>query len=153
MPEPLYILYALLPLVLGTLSGWMSAGTKQRIKASRLQPPGWVFGLVWPILYLLMGIAFARVVATARSGSGALAIALFIAQLVLNVAWYPALTFAANIPLSQTLSWLLLVTATITAALFWNLDAVSGALMVPYIAWLCFATYLSMHFVYVIGQK
>lgn len=146
----MFWIYAIIPLILGSFSGWVSSttGEQQRIRSKRLQPPGWVFSIVWPILYVLMGLAFA-LVATSYPNTPwkQAALVAFALQLVVNIAWYPVLTVYANIAVSRALSWLLLMLATIATLAFAQVDVRAAVLMVPYVAWLCFATYLSMNFV------
>jgi tryptophan-rich sensory protein len=114
-------------------------------------PPGWLFGPVWATLYVLMAIAAWRVW-RARTGRGAIAewgrarrrgLALYGVQLVLNVAW-SGLFFYARRPGWALVNILALdLAVTLTLVLFWRVRRVAGLLMVPYLAWLLFATALN----------
>ncbi len=106
-------------------------------------PPGWVFGAVWPVLYLLIGLAFS-VVLNARGARGrGLAITLFVVQLLCNLAWSPLFFAAHEVTLAAYLAIMILVLAAITTVLFWRVRSSAGLLMLPYLAWLVFAAVLS----------
>lgn len=107
-------------------------------------PPSWVFGPVWVTLYVVMGVA-AFVVW--RRGLGApgvrLALALFVAQLVLNAAW-SGLFFGLRSPLAglvDIVALALLIVATTVA--FARVAPLAAWLLAPYLAWVGFATALN----------
>lgn len=108
-------------------------------------PPAYVFGPVWSLLYLLMGLSAWLVwrEPTARTRRGALA--LFIAQLAANALW-SWLFFAWHQGrwafLEIVVLWCLIV-ATLVA--FWRIRPLAGALLLPYIAWVSFAMALAYH--------
>jgi translocator protein len=108
-----------------------------------LNPPNWVFGPVWSLLYLLMGVAFYRILRSPDSSRRRRAIWLFAAQLAFNTAWSFAF-FAAHRPLLGLVVILpleALILATIDA--FRRIDGVAAACLVPYALWVAFATYLN----------
>ena len=108
-----------------------------------LNPPNWVFGPVWTLLYVLMGVAFYRILRSPDCARRSRAIWLFVAQLVLNAAWSFAF-FAAHSPLLGLVVILpleVLILATIDA--FRRIDGVAAACLVPYALWVAFATYLN----------
>lgn len=108
-----------------------------------LNPPNWVFGPVWTLLYILMGVAFYRILRSPDSARRRRAVWLFLAQLVLNAAWSFAF-FAAHSPLLGLVVILpleALILATIDA--FRRIDGVAAACLVPYALWVGFATYLN----------
>lgn len=125
-------------LLIGTVSmpdGWFAA-----LQKPSFQPPNWLFGPVWSILYVLIGIAGARLYLKAPS-SGALR--LWWAQLVLNFLWSPAF-FALHQPVLALLvvaALLVVLVALIGAAL--ARDRISALLLVPYGLWVSFATLLN----------
>ncbi|MFM2273037.1 MAG: hypothetical protein RL702_2102 [Pseudomonadota bacterium] len=138
-------------LLLGTLSGrlaqsgpdnaWFAALVKPGI-----YPPPAAFGIVWTLLYVLMGLALAMIV-TARGAPGrGLAIGVFALQLVLNLAWSPLffglqqITYALYLLLAIDLGVLLSV------VLFWWVRPLAAALLLPYLAWVLFATLLNWQF-------
>jgi benzodiazapine receptor len=146
----------LMPVVLGSVVGVATgrAGVKRTyaaIKQPPLNPPAWVFGPVWTILYGLMGYASHRAFVsgtTASSPPGAVraahdGAALYLAQLGLNLAWMP-LFFAARRPVAATLDLVALLGANVALARTWaRVDAAAAWCVAPYLAWLAFATYLS----------
>lgn len=109
-------------------------------------PPSWVFGPVWTTLYLLMAVA-AWLVWRSDDRRRRTALTLFAAQLVLNAIWSP-LFFGARLPgwaLAEIVLLWLAVAAT--ASWFWSIDRRAGALLVPYLAWVSFATVLNAEIV------
>ncbi|MBS3928721.1 MAG: tryptophan-rich sensory protein [Sphingomonadales bacterium] len=111
-----------------------------------LYPPPATFGIVWTILYLVMGIALTLVI-TARGAPGrGYAISLFMFQLVLNLAWSPLFfgmhKIAAALALLVAID--LAVLATIIA--FRKVRPIAAWLLLPYFAWVLFATVLNWQF-------
>ena len=132
----------------GRLSGsgpgnpWFDALAKPGI----FPPPG-TFGIVWPILYFLMGIAFTLVL-TARGARGrGMAVAAFVVQLVLNLAWSPAFFAAHRMTVALWILVALDLAIVVTIALFWRIRRPAALLLVPYLAWIGFATLLNWEFV------
>lgn len=109
-----------------------------------LNPPNWVFGPAWTFLYVLMGIAFYRILRLDPATPGRpLAILLFTVQLIFNAGWSFAF-FAAQSPilgLIEILPLEALILATIYV--FWRVDRIAAWLLVPYALWVAFATYLN----------
>lgn len=109
-------------------------------------PPAWLFGPVWTVLYALIGAALARLVLAAPRPADAPLWA-HLAQMALNLAWSPvffglgrhALALALLVALAGAVAW--------EIALAWPIDAVAGALLVPYAAWLAYAASLNAHVV------
>lgn len=111
-----------------------------------LYPPPATFGIVWTILYLVMGIALTLVI-TARGAPGrGYAISLFVFQLVLNLAWSPLFfgmhKIAAALALLVAID--LAVLATIIA--FRKVRPLAAWLLLPYLGWVLFATALNWQF-------
>jgi translocator protein len=112
-----------------------------------LYPPPATFGIVWSILYLVMGLALSMVI-TARGASGrGLAIGLFAVQFVLNLAWSPVFFGMGN--LSGGLILLLVIDAAVllTVWAFYRVRPLAAGLLLPYLAWVLFATLLNWQFV------
>ncbi len=107
-------------------------------------PPSWLFGVVWPLLYLLMGIALWLVWRQgAQHSQVSTALALFFAQLVLNAAWSPIFFGLHSITVALFVIVVLfgLILATIRA--FYPLSRAAAWLLVPYSLWVAFATVLN----------
>ena len=143
-----YLFWILLSEAVGALSGWLTReGTDvyaQTIVQPPLSPPGWVFPLVWAILYALMGIGAARIYLTPPSKARSLGLNLFVAQLVVNFFWSPiffnlqAFGFAF---LWLLLLWTLVLWMILT---FRKVDPLAAKMQIPYFLWLSFAAYLNL---------
>ena len=107
------------------------------------QPPGWAFGVVWTVLYIVLGIALALILAASPSDRRRTALALFAVQLALNFAWSPIFFAGHMIEVGLVVLIVMLLTATAAANLFRRIRPVAGWLMLPYLAWLCLATALN----------
>lgn len=115
----------------------------QRLVRPEWAPPPWLFGPVWSVLYLLMGVA-AWLVWRERGFRGArAALTLFIVQLAANALW-TWLFFAwrrGALAFGEILLLWVLIAATIAA--FWRVRPLAGALLLPYLLWVSFATALT----------
>lgn len=106
-----------------------------------LTPPAYVFAPVWTVLYALMGIALYEFIEGAENDVG---YAAFAAQLILNVLW-SLLFFGQHMLLAGLIDLIAIVIATIiTVIFFYESSEVSAYLLLPYLAWLIFATYLNL---------
>jgi len=107
------------------------------------QPPAWLFAPVWTLLYLMMAIAGWLV---AQHGNGTditLPLAAFAVQLILNAAWTPLFFGARRFDLALVDIVVLWLAIAITIALFAGVNPLAAWLMVPYLAWVTFATALN----------
>ena len=128
----------------GSASGWLSNSGFGNPWCDGLlkpffMPPGWAFGVVWPILYLLIGLALALILAEPPSTKRRNALILFFLQLALNFAWSPIFFAAHRIQLALGVIVAMAGFAALTAGQFRQIRPLAGALMVPYLLWLCFA--------------
>lgn len=105
-------------------------------------PPNWVFGPVWTLLYLGMAVAAWMVWKAGGPGTN-VALSFFVAQLVLNAAWSWLFFGQHRMGLALVDIVVLLVVIVITCVLFWRVRPVAGILFVPYILWVTFATALN----------
>lgn len=133
---------------LGFLSGWLAnSGYGNRwfdaLEKPAFMPPGWAFGVAWTILYILMGLALAMVLHARGARARGLAIGLFLAQLVMNLAWSPLFFRAHQVSEALVLIVALFVIVAVVARLFWRIRPLAGALLLPYLAWLAFASVLN----------
>jgi translocator protein len=147
-----YLRFALftvpLILLLGTVSGriansgygnpWFDALVKPSF-----MPPGWAFGLVWPLLYILLGLALAMILNARGARGRGLAIGLFAAQLLLNFTWSPLFFAYHQVRTALVVIILMLILSTIATFLFARIRRTAALLMLPYLAWLAFATALN----------
>jgi tryptophan-rich sensory protein len=134
--------------LLGGLSGWLSNSGYgnhwfDALRKPSFMPPGWAFGVVWPILYALLGIAFAMVLAEPESDRRRPALVLFLVQLALNLAWSPIFFAAHDIALAKWVIFLMAIATAVAAGQFLRIRKAAGLLMVPYLAWLIFAAMLN----------
>ena len=111
-----------------------------------LYPAPQVFGIVWGVLYALMGLALA-VIMTARGAWGRReAVIAFIVQLLLNLAWSPLFFGAHQITAALFLLVAIDIAVMVTIYLFWRVRPLAAWLLVPYLAWTLFATLLNWQF-------
>lgn len=110
------------------------------IKKPSWNPPNWIFGPVWTVLYTLMGYASWRVYTL---GGGAVPLALYASQLVLNFAWSPLFFKIHNLKAAT------IDISTLVGVLVWTIiefnkvDPLAATLMFPYLGWSSFATALT----------
>ncbi len=121
------------------IDGWYAG-----IHKPSFTPPGWLFGPVWTLLYVLMGIALYLVWRKGLAAKGVkIALAVFLVQLALNALWSFAF-FGAESPLAGLVVIVALwgmIAASIAA--FAPVSRAAAALLVPYILWVSFATILN----------
>jgi translocator protein len=138
-------------LMLGFFSGAAAGGGDGNVwffglVKPALYPPPATFGIVWSILYLLMGLTLAMVI-TARGASGrGLAISLFAVQFVLNLAWSPVFFGMENITGGLAVLLALDVAVILTLWAFHRVRPLAAMLLLPYLAWVLFATLLNWQF-------
>jgi len=134
--------------LLGGASGWLSNSGYGNAWFDGLQkpsfmPPGAAFGIVWPILYAMLGIALAMILAEPPSAKRRNALILFFVQLALNFAWSPLFFAAHDISLAKIVIFFMAALAAAAAGQFYRLRKVAGLLMIPYLGWLIFAATLN----------
>jgi len=134
--------------LLGSASGWLSNSGYGNdwfdgLTKPFFMPPGWAFGIVWPLLYVLLGIAVALILAEPPSAARSKGLILFFAQLALNFAWSPIFFAAHAVKLALMTIIVMAALAAMTAGQFWRIRRGAGAAMIPYLAWLCFAAALN----------
>lgn len=106
-------------------------------------PPGWVFPVAWSLLYILLGLALALVLRRAGGAHRTLALILFAAQMVLNYSWSPVFFGLHQPQAALVIIVVMLLLSVATAALFAQIDKKAAVLMLPYLAWLGFASFLN----------
>lgn len=108
-----------------------------------LTPPAWIFAPVWGIIYILMFLSFfifmsAKTDKDKKSGAG-----FFLIQLLLNFSWSPVFFYLHNIKLSFIIITLIIIFLILTINSFYKVSKISAYLLIPYLVWICFATYLN----------
>ena len=137
-----------IPLAVGGVAALLSGagmGQYTKLRQPPFSPPGWLFPVVWTILYLLMGFASYRVL-TSRVDADQIhkALRLYAVQLAFNFLW-PLVFFGLDMYLLAFLVILALwalIFFTINA--FSDIDELAGNLLLPYILWVTFAAYLNV---------
>ena len=140
----------IVPLVLflgiasGALSGSSDGGSWYAgLAKPAATPPGWLFPIAWTILYALIGFALAIVVAARGASGRMLAIGLFVAQFAVNLAWSPTFFGAHQIRIALAILLVMIVLTIATILAFARVRRRAAWLMVPYLAWLCFAAWIN----------
>jgi tryptophan-rich sensory protein len=134
---------------LGFLSGRVS-GTGpnnpwfEALEKPGIYPPPAAFGIVWTVLYVMMGIALAMILAARGAQGRGIAIGAFLFQLALNLAWSPVFFLFHRISLALIIIILLIAVVAVTIALCWRVRRPAGVLLLPYLVWICFASLLNL---------
>ena len=139
------ILWVAIPLIVGGVSSLLSGDMGQMwntLHRPPLSPPGWVFPIVWTVLYVLMGVA-AYLVSESSSTLRPIALRLYWLQLLLNFLWSP-IFFGCNMPgLALVIAIALWAVLGFTVLVFARVDRLAGLLMLPILLWVTFAVYLN----------
>lgn len=154
IPMPLFgkiLVCALGAIFLGSLGGIATAssvdGWYETLQPPPGRPPNWVFGPVWTLLYAAMGTAVALVWHRVPSGPAKRhALILFAIQFALNMAWSPIFFALQRIDLALAVIVTLWVAIALTIRRFLPPDRTAAFLLVPYILWVSYATYLNAGF-------
>ena len=146
------IISVLIPLVVGGFSALLTMGGMRDFDSfvkPPLSPPGWLFPIVWTILYVLMGVASYLVIESDVSQPDKeKALGVYLVQLTFNFLW--SIIFF-NLGLYYfAFIWLLalLVLIIVTAVRFYRIDKTAGLILLPYIIWVTFAGYLNLAIAY-----
>lgn len=121
-----------------SIDGWYAA-----LQKPSWNPPAWVFGPAWTVLYISMAVAAWLVWREGGWKAQRRALGLFLVQWVLNALWTP-LFFGLHRPglaFAEIVILWLAIAATLAA--FWRVNKVAGVLLVPYLAWVTFAAALN----------
>jgi translocator protein len=133
--------------LLGFASGWFSNSGYgnpwfDALTKPSFMPPGWLFPIAWTLLYVLMGVAVAQVIASAAPVRR-LALHVFAIQLLLNLLWSPIFFRLHQADIALVTIVVLTIFVAITILLFWSVRRSAAVLLLPYLAWLLFATALN----------
>lgn len=136
-----------IPLGVGGASALLTSGNMQmfeEINKPPLSPPGWLFPVVWTILYLSMGVALYLVVMAKDTKSNLPAYISFGVQLFFNFFW-SIIFFNARAYLFAFI-WLVLLWVEIIVNIFffYKVNKTAGKILIPYLIWVTFAGYLNL---------
>lgn len=137
-----------LPLIVGGLSALLTGNNMRlfdMVNKPPLSPPGWLFPVVWTLLYTLMGIAsYLMLTGEGTKEEKSRALSVYIYQLVVNFLWS---TWFFNFQWYLfSFFWLLLLWVLILVTLirFYQISKPAGYLLIPYLLWVTFAGYLNL---------
>ena len=136
-----------LPLAVGGLAGFLTKDSMklfENLNQPPLSPPGWIFPVVWTVLYVLMGLASWLVVTSdGEPVKKYRALTVYVLQLVFNFFW--SILFFNQQAYLGAFFWLvaLWVLVFLTMVLFYRIRPLAGDLLLPYLLWVTFAGYLN----------
>lgn len=118
-----------------------------KLDRSSLSPPSWVFGIVWPILYISMAVAAYLIWTHRKCFPLCPPLVFFLIQLGFNLIW-TTLFFKNKQPRMALIDLILIIVFTIiTMIKFKKVYPIATYILIPYFLWLCFAFYLNLHIV------
>ncbi len=138
-----WLVLTALAAAIGGYASVNAAGFYGQLQQPGWAPPAWLFGPAWTVLYVLMAIAAWRVWRSHGFDRSGHALKLYVAQLVANALWtwlFFAWHQGAWALAEVALLWLLIA---LTIRAFWRLDRLAAALLLPYLAWVSFASVLN----------
>lgn len=142
----------LVPLIvlLGFVAG--QAGSPQTVWFQSLvkpaiYPPPAAFGIVWSILYVVVGLALALVVSAWGAHGRGLAIVLFAVHFIGNLAWTPVFFGMQNLWGGLYVITYVALSLVVVIVAFWRVRRLAAVMMLPYLAWVCFAGVLNWEFI------
>lgn len=133
----------LIPLATGVLSTLLSGNMSYNpLNKPAFSPPGYIFPVVWTILYILMGVSFYLIYVSAAPGKEK-ALRIYWIQLIFNFFW-SIIFFRLSLYLPAFL-WLiiLIVLIAVMIYLFYKISPLAAYLQIPYLLWCLFAAYLN----------
>lgn len=147
------IFCVLVVITLGFISGFMNQDALinwyPTLKKPFFQPPNWLFGPVWTVLYIMIGLSIGLILTKVRDAQmKSKAVKLFIFQFILNLLWTPVFFGLKNIALGAIVIVVLLWAIILTIRQFKKTYKASAYLLYPYLAWVSFATILNISILY-----
>ena len=144
---PLLLICIAIPLVSGSLSGLAIAdhisSWYSTLNKPSFNPPNYLFGPVWSVLYILMGIGLYLILQTPKSAMRTKSIMLFAVQLILNLSW-SFIFFNAQSPFAALIIIGLLWIAILMMMIYFHtLSPIASYLQIPYLLWVSFASVLN----------
>ena len=117
------------------------------LKKSKLTPPNWVFGTVWPILYITLAISFNILKNNKKCSSWCNPLTFFVIQMVFNLVWTNLFFKLKKIKLALLDLALVIIFTFFTMKDGYNINKNSTYILIPYFIWLLFAFYLNFYIV------
>lgn len=106
-------------------------------------PPNYLFGPVWTVLYILMGISFYLIIKGEFNKKVHRAMRIYYLQLIFNTLWSVVFFGFNNLPLSLVVMAMLWILIVFTIIDFYKIKKLAGYLLIPYILWVSFASFLN----------
>ncbi len=133
---------------LGFLSGFVSGSGEenawyQLLEKPSFQPPGYLFGIVWTILFCMMGFSLALILSARGARFQIIAICIFTIQFILNLLWSPIFFGQHQVTTALYLIITLWFFIVATIYIFSKIRALAAWLLVPYLLWVSFASLLN----------
>lgn len=144
--KPLIISIAIPLLLIGGASALLTMNSMEKYKEINrpaLSPPGWIFPVVWTILFILMGIA-SYIICESDSPNKAKALTIYVVQLLLNLSWSLVFFNLDQYWISVAIIIALDILIALNIAFFGSISKVAAFLLLPYMIWALFATYLNI---------
>ena len=136
-------------MLLGFLGGQLGSPNTQwfrdLVKPDIFPPPA-AFGIVWTVLYAMIGFSVALVCSAWGARGRGIAIGIFLIHFVLNLSWTYVFFGMRNIEGGLIVIGLVSVTLIAVVIAFWRVRRAAGLLLLPYLAWALFATALNYEF-------
>ena len=134
--------------LLGSVSGQIAGAGYENswfgaLAKPAFMPPGWVFGVVWTLLYILLGLVLAMLLHARGARYRGPAVALFLLQLAANYGWSPLFFARHEIGWALALNALMIALTVALVVLLWWIRRGAALLMLPYLAWIAFAALLT----------
>jgi benzodiazapine receptor len=138
------IIIILIPFILGFISSLFIKKNNIPSVKSPINPPKWLFGVVWPILYLLLGYSSYLIYISKSLNKNKIFI-LYIIHIILLSIWFPVFVNYYNRYLSFASLIFILLYAVYLYTEYKKINVVASYCLIPYILWLCFASYLTYY--------
>ncbi len=141
----------LIPLIflLGYLSGQLGDANSawfRGLEKPSLFPPPYLFGIVWSVLYVMIGFSVALIASAWGAYGRGMALGLFAFHFIFNLAWTPVFFGSQSIVGGLVVLGLVVVTLIPVILVFFQVRRIAGILLVPYLAWVLFASVLNYQF-------
>lgn len=134
--------------LLGSLSGYLANSGYSNpwfdaLRKPGFMPPGWMFGVAWTTLYILLGLSLAMLLHAKGAEKRQRVLILFGISLLLNFAWSPIFFGMHKVTLALSLIAAMIVATMVLILILWRIRIVAALLLYPYLGWLMFAGLLN----------